>query len=273
MGEGNALGSLGLCYYSLGDYRCAIDYHEQSLAITHEIGNRHAEGAVLANLGDCYDSLGDYRRAIDYYEQSLAIAREIGSRYVEGNDLVCIGNLYADSREFIQACDCYREAIGLAGETGNRQNQHEARFGLAEANLLSGDLAAAHTAIDAAREYDYPQNNAAAWTMAGIVRLRQGEPDAAREAFSQGLTVAEGLLELSDQNLSALETKALALCGLALCGNTRRLTAASQSFRTARQITTAKGVVTRLLNRFDALAIADADGILAPVQEVAAGRG
>ena len=84
------LGNLGICYYSLGDYRRAIDHHEQSLAIAREIGDRRGEGAALGNLGSCYSSLGDYRRAIDHHEQSLAIAREIGDRRGEGDAL---GNL------------------------------------------------------------------------------------------------------------------------------------------------------------------------------------
>jgi tetratricopeptide (TPR) repeat protein len=60
--------TLGLCYRSLGDYRRAIDHHEQSLAIAREIGDRQGEGSSLGSLGNCYYSLGDYRRAIDHYE-------------------------------------------------------------------------------------------------------------------------------------------------------------------------------------------------------------
>ena len=77
--------NLGICYYSLGDYRRAIDHHEQSLAIAREIGDRQGEGVALGNLGICYYSLGDYPRAIDHHEQALAIAREIGDRQGEGS--------------------------------------------------------------------------------------------------------------------------------------------------------------------------------------------
>jgi len=43
-------------------------------------------------------------------------------------------------------------------------------------------------------------------------------------------------------------------------------------FHAARKITKAKGVVTRVLNQFDALAHADTDGVLAPLRKAAEGN-
>ena len=52
------LGNLGLCYFSLGEYRRAIDLHTQALAIARDIGDRQGEGADLGNLGNCHYRLG-----------------------------------------------------------------------------------------------------------------------------------------------------------------------------------------------------------------------
>jgi hypothetical protein len=140
------------------------------------------------------------------------------------------------------------------------------------AQLYTDDLGAAGEAIDGARGYDYPQNTAAAWTTTGIIRLRQGEPVAANKAFACGLAEADSLLERCGQNVSALDTKGLALCGLALCEDKGHLTAAEQAFGAARKIAQAKGVVARVLNQFDALARADMDGILSPARKAAEGQ-
>ncbi len=51
LGEGNALGNLGLAYFSLSNYGKAIAYHEQRLAIAREIKDRQGEGQSLNNLG------------------------------------------------------------------------------------------------------------------------------------------------------------------------------------------------------------------------------
>jgi hypothetical protein len=165
-----------------------------------------------------------------------------------------------------------QDASKIADATGNRQNQHEARFGLVLARLCAGDLEAARKAIDEAREYDYPQNTAATWTATGIIRLRQGEPVAARKAFACGLVEADGLLERCEQNFSALDTKGLALCGLALCEDEGHVTAATEAFGVARKITQAKGAVAKVLNRFDALALADTKQILLPARKAAEGQ-
>ena len=270
-GEGAALSSLGNRYYSLGDYRRAIDHQEQSLAIAREIGHRQGEGITLSNLGHCYYSLGDYRRAVDHIEQSLAIAREIGDRYLESSGLVYLGLVYRDTGQLPLACKHLQDAIEIADATGNRENQHGARFGLALARLYAGELAAARKSIDGARRYDFPANTMAAWTATGIIQLRQSELVAASEAFARGLTEADGLLAFSGENVSALDHKGLALCGLALCEDGRHLPLAEEAFAAARKITRAEGVVASVLNLFDALARADKDGLLAQVRKAAEG--
>jgi tetratricopeptide (TPR) repeat protein len=265
------LGNLGLCYFWLGDYRRAIDHQEQRLAIAREIGDRQGEGVSLGNLGNCYYSLGDYRRAIDHHVQRLAIARQIGDRRGECNGLVGLGDVYRDTGQLPLACQHFQDAIDIADATANRQNQHEARFGLALARLYMGELAAALESIDKARQYDFPTNTVAAWTATGIIQLRQGDPAAASEAFARGSAEADRLLALSGQNVSALDNKGLALCGHALCENERHLAAAAEAFAAARKITGAKGVVAGVLNRLDALAVADKEGLLAPARRAAEG--
>jgi CHAT domain-containing protein len=62
----------------LGQYPKAIDYYQQALVITREIGDKKGISMNLTNLGVVYDDLGQYPKAIDYYQQALVIQREIG---------------------------------------------------------------------------------------------------------------------------------------------------------------------------------------------------
>ncbi|NCR25762.1 MAG: tetratricopeptide repeat protein, partial [Microcystis aeruginosa LE13-04] len=48
--------------------------------------------ASLTSLGNVYNSLGEYQKAIEFYQQSLAITREIGDRGGEGNSYMGLGN-------------------------------------------------------------------------------------------------------------------------------------------------------------------------------------
>ena len=139
MGEGHALGNLGLAYHFLGEYRRAIECHEEDLDIARDIRDRSGEGSALGNLGLAYHCLGDYRRATVYHEQYLAIAREIGDRRGEGNAL---GNLGATCQELGEARGAAmygEEALAILREIGDRRGESEALCGLGIALSSLGD--------------------------------------------------------------------------------------------------------------------------------------
>ncbi|MGB6014319.1 MAG: tetratricopeptide repeat protein, partial [Nodosilinea sp.] len=125
-GEGAALGSLGNAYDGLGYYRQAITFHERSLAIARELGDRRGEGGSLGNLGVVYYSLGDYRQAITFYEQHLAIAREIGDRLGEGNALGNLGNAYDSLGDYQRAITFHKQRLAIAREINNRRGEGNA---------------------------------------------------------------------------------------------------------------------------------------------------
>jgi tetratricopeptide (TPR) repeat protein len=84
--EGPALGNLGNAYHALGDYRRAIDFHEQSLAIARELGDRSGEGYALFNLSLSLDKIGQRAGAVAQAEAALKIFEEIESPHA---DKVC----------------------------------------------------------------------------------------------------------------------------------------------------------------------------------------
>lgn len=72
------LGNLGIMYDKLGQYARALEYFEQALAITSEIGNRHGEGNDLSRLGLVYRNLGQYQDASTAFQKSLSIYEALG---------------------------------------------------------------------------------------------------------------------------------------------------------------------------------------------------
>ena len=75
--KGFVFGDLGLIFMQLGYVRKAIEYYEQALKISREIGDRRGEGADLGNLGLAYSDLGEPRKAIEFLKKSLAIGKAI----------------------------------------------------------------------------------------------------------------------------------------------------------------------------------------------------
>ena len=138
-------------------------------------------------------------------------------------------------------------------------------------SLYNGDLVAARRMVEAASCHRFPVADPETSTLLGVVAYRERDLRVAKEAFSMAIAQADELLAMTPDRYAALDAKALALCGLALCGNTQQIPAACEAFTAARKVTSAPGVVKRVLQLFDALAQADHGHILAEVRSVAAG--
>jgi tetratricopeptide (TPR) repeat protein len=266
------LNNLGLLYMDRGQTTSAMEYFKQALAITHEIKSRDIEALALNNLGELYSELGQTTEAMQYLNHGLAIARDIGVRFVETSTLTDMGNTYLDQGAWGEATRAFKQAIEIADDIANPQFQQLARLGLAEANLYHGQLTVAREIAEAAQQYNYPLSNHRIPAVLGVAALRQGDRMAARDAFATALHQADELLTWSPQFYQALDTKGLALCGLALCENSEHIPGAKEAYKAARTINSDAGIVGRVLRRFDALVKADTAGILTEVRAEAAGE-
>jgi tetratricopeptide (TPR) repeat protein len=137
--QGNALGSLGIAFWKLGENRRAIQFHEQYLAISREFGDRKGEGNALGNLGNAYRDLNETKRAIQLYEQALIIACEIGDRRSEGNGLGSLGLAYTQLGETQRAIQFYEQALIIAREIGDRRGEGNGLSGLGLAYAQLGE--------------------------------------------------------------------------------------------------------------------------------------
>ncbi|WZI66307.1 MAG: tetratricopeptide repeat protein [Gloeotrichia echinulata IR180] len=123
-----SLTSLGNAYLYLGQYQRAIEFHQQSLDISREIGDspeerlrqRNSEGLSIMNLGNAYLSLGQYPQAIEFLQQSLDISREIGDspeerlrqRNSEGLSIMNLGNAYYSLGQYPRAIEFFAAVFG-----------------------------------------------------------------------------------------------------------------------------------------------------------------
>ncbi|QIZ73677.1 tetratricopeptide repeat protein [Oxynema aestuarii AP17] len=137
-GEATSLNNLGNAYYSLGQYREAIAFHEQSLEIERAIGNRGGEANSLGNLGNAYNSLGQYREAIAFHEQSLEIERAIGNRGGEANSLGNLGNAYNSLGQYREAIAFHEQSLEIQRAIGNRGGEANSLIGLGNAYYSLG---------------------------------------------------------------------------------------------------------------------------------------
>jgi tetratricopeptide (TPR) repeat protein len=135
--ESGTLGNLGIAYQLLGEYRTALKYHEQSLALDKKLGDRLQEARALGNIGNAYNLLGDYHQALAHYEQCLEISRDLGDRLIESTSLGNVGSAYDGLGEYRRAIDYYKQHLRTARVIGDRRGEGNAlgNLGIAYKNL------------------------------------------------------------------------------------------------------------------------------------------
>jgi len=269
--EASALGNLGIRYAHIGQAARAFEYFERALFINRESQNREGQAEDLGNLGECYRLLGRLDDALRCYTEALALARDIGYRLSETAAHVGLGELYGSMGNADAAARNLEQAIAIADEIGSAQHSRGARESLALVHVSRNDLAVARDLVEAARKYDIPSSAHGTSALLGVVALRQGDVNVAREAFTTAITLANQLIALTAERYDALDVKGLSLCGLALCGDDTQIPAAKTACRAARAITSDRGITDAVLRVFDVLAQADPNGIVTEVRPVAAG--
>ena len=149
----HALQSAGLVAWLQGDMQLAVDYTDEGLRVSREIGDSKAEALLLQQLGQIATQKGDFKTARPYVQQALEIADE--QRY-ERIEALC-----------------------------------EWRLGFIE--LLSDDLAAADVRFRASialwEKLDDAESIADSLQMLGTIAVRQGRLIDARSHLARSLEI------------------------------------------------------------------------------------
>ena len=122
-GEGPAIGNLGNCYNSLGQYQKAIEHYEMHLKIAKETGDKAGEGSAIGNIGNSYRDLGQYQKAIQHYEMCLKIAKEIGDKPGEGSAIANLGSCYRCLGQYQKAIEHDQLALAMAKKVGDIERE------------------------------------------------------------------------------------------------------------------------------------------------------
>jgi hypothetical protein len=161
--------------------------------------------------------------------------------------------------------------VAIADEIGLAQVSSEGRLQLAIVHVRIGDHEAAAALAQAGLDYEFASTSANLALVQGIALAHQDDKTDARRAMAEALDAADALLAATPDSYTSLDTRALALCGLAVTGDPSRLGEAADSFRRARAITRADGIVQRVMYLFDGLAACDETGRLARVRSAGTG--
>ncbi|HEY9618212.1 MAG TPA: CHAT domain-containing protein [Microcoleaceae cyanobacterium] len=120
LNQAYALGSMGWAYYYLGQYSQAIAMHKQALALRRSIAYEEGIAFSLGGIGRAYSAQGNYQAALPLHQEQLAIAHKIQNRREEAYALSDLGFVYAHLNQAVEAQRRYEQAIVLQQQTGDR---------------------------------------------------------------------------------------------------------------------------------------------------------
>jgi tetratricopeptide (TPR) repeat protein len=121
--EATVLTSLGSVYQAIGQPNHTLQFYEQVLPIMRETENRSGEATILNNLAEVYRAIGQPSRALQFYEQSLPISREVGNRSIEATTLNNLAEAYRTIGQVNYALQFYEQALSIRGEIGDRSGE------------------------------------------------------------------------------------------------------------------------------------------------------
>lgn len=207
-----ALNNLGIAYKNLREWREAVRFLEQALAIDERKGLYARMRAHHQSLGLIRYRLGQWDLADEHFRHSLRIAREVGHPTSEAQALLALGMLCRRRRQYDRAAEHHERALELARQANAQRETQLAREFLAEIELDRGQGAAAlrllEPALEEAREAA-PQGD---MTMelevrVGLALQLVGRLDEAHAHGMKGLALAE---RLGDRVEHAIALRALA---------------------------------------------------------------
>ena len=191
----NALTGAGNLAFMQGDFRAASSFHEGSLALHRQLGDRQSVAYAANNLANTALQLGEHDRARALYEETLELTRELGDRrgVIFGSiNLAAVATSEGDFETARQLQDQILTTIRGLGDPWIEAFALDA-FGTSASR--AGDRAGAaklHAdALPILEQMGDRRGVARVLTHLGDIALADGDADRSRELLSRALEIRQ----------------------------------------------------------------------------------
>lgn len=195
--EGDLLLQSGIIHWYKGSLEKALEFHQRSLDIREELGNRRGIADSLNNLALVYQSKGDYDTAADYHNRSLRIREDLGSRTDIASSFNNLGNVYALRGDVSRALEYHGRSLRIREELGNKQGIAMSLLNVGSLYQTGGNLNQAlehyHRSLKTYEELGIDHMIALALNNLGSAYQRKGDLDQALEYHKRSLATREEL--------------------------------------------------------------------------------
>jgi non-specific serine/threonine protein kinase len=132
--------------FAQNDLIAARLFHEESLAIRRESGDKRGIVNSLSSLGQVLKAQGEYGQAERLYEESLAVSRELGTEESLASALYDLGCVLLIRGSYQRSAGILQESLGLWREIGETGRIANCLVALAQADYAQGPEPALKTA-------------------------------------------------------------------------------------------------------------------------------
>jgi len=115
----------------LQQYKKSIEYNEEALKISNEIGDKRSIATCYNNIGTVYSLAGNVNKALNYYQKALSINKEMGNQSDEVVNLLAIGIIYSFVNDYSNAQKYLNDALKLAKELQKKETEKDIYYNLA----------------------------------------------------------------------------------------------------------------------------------------------
>lgn len=116
-----AVQATGIAHAQLSEFRTALKFFEQALALAQRMGDQRSEAPIETLVGGSYDVLGEIAKSHQHYERARVLAGRLNDGPTQGSAFNNIGKLHHDAGDYQRALDYYLQALPLFADTPPRR--------------------------------------------------------------------------------------------------------------------------------------------------------
>lgn len=196
--ESEGLEQLGVQHWRIGALDTALDFLEQSLSISRDLGSEPPD--VLNSIANVWLDLEDHDRALETYERVLTLARKDRLIQAEAASLNNVGVVHWRRREYAESRKWLEQAVAMSAENRDAPLLAESNGNLARVLRKLGQKDRAEELARASMEYyDEPgalgrrQSLAALSALAGLA-IDAGDATEAQSAIRRADDVIRSMV-------------------------------------------------------------------------------
>jgi predicted ATPase/DNA-binding winged helix-turn-helix (wHTH) protein len=228
-----ALEAAGILAYHLGDFPAARSYHEASLAMARDLGNRAGIARATISLGNLRLRQGEHLAAQALGDEALATSRNLQDPWLTQQALNLLGNVAGTLGEFPKAQSLYEEGLAIARGRADRVRIAILLNNLGYATFQQGQYPAARArheeSLAIRRELKDPGGIAFSLSGLGDVAVEQGDYSAAGAFVRDALMIRRelgdkmGIVELLEKQAAVFGAIGSAIDAAHIGGAAERL--------------------------------------------------